>query len=98
MWGQTRRRHPRTQTLCVTGGRGLGLWLISPGGLFRPVEIENNLKVDIGYRDLEFYWHGEWQRNVQVSLHGGQGPKLPVSGKKNRQVEEIHRIYYKKLK
>ena len=40
--------------------------------------------------------HGEWQRNVQVSLQGGQGPKLPVSGKKNRQVEEIHRIYYKK--
>ena len=32
----------RSPTLCVTGGRGLGLWLISPGGLFCPVEIENN--------------------------------------------------------
>ena len=46
--GRTRRQHPGTQTVCVTGGcdgrRGLGLWLISPGVLFRPVEIENNLK------------------------------------------------------
>ena len=40
--------------------------LISPGGLFRRVEIEN----------------GGWQRNVQVSLQGGQGPKLPVLARK----------------
>ena len=44
-------------------------------------------------RDLEFFWHGKWQRNVQVSLHGGQGPKLPVSVKKNRQeIEEIQKF------
>ena len=30
---------------------------------------------------------------MQVSLHGGQGPKLPVSGKKNRQeIEEIQKF------
>ena len=40
VWGRTRRRHPGTQTVCVTGGcggcSGMGLWLISPGGLFHP--------------------------------------------------------------
>ena len=71
-------------------------WLISPGGLFRPIEIENNLKCQYWLETLNFFWHGEWQRNVQVSLHGGQGPKLPVSGKKNRQeIEEIQKFIIK---
>ena len=49
--------------------------------------------MDIGYRDLELFWHGELQRNVQVLLHKGQGPKLPEIGKKNRQeIEEIQKF------
>ena len=48
LWGLGADTPGHRQCVCVTGGcggrRGLGLWLILPGGLFRPVEIENNLK------------------------------------------------------
>ena len=76
MWGRTRRRHPGPQTVCVTGGRvgrGLGLWLISPGGLFRRVEIENNLVLILVRETLNFIGTASGKETCRFHCTGARG-------------------------